>query len=43
MARDDEIAEEYEEMGWADADRQAAEDIAREAVAIESDSARDTQ
>lgn len=41
--KDDIIAEEYEELGWADADRQAVEDIAREAQAIEADSARDTQ
>ena len=42
QTKDDAIDEEYEELGWADADRQAAEDIAREAQAIEADSARDT-
>ena len=32
--KDDIIAEEYEEYGWADADRQSAEAIAREVYAV---------
>ena len=27
---EDMIAEEYEDLGWADADKQAADDIAKE-------------
>ena len=32
MATEQEIEQEYEELGWADADKQAADDIAREAL-----------
>lgn len=35
--KDDIIAEEYEELGWADEDRQAVEDIAREAIETDED------